>query len=113
MKSLKDITPFGVFTRGLKRREGENSETMAKNLGVTRSFLAQIELGIYPVPINIIGEINNNYYLSKDERLKLLDSVLKTNKKSQKLTLDKLLEEDKYKILNYAYRLMLRLEEVN
>lgn len=112
MKSLNELTPFGVFMRKLRIKERENTLTMANKLGVTRGYLSQVEIGISPISLNLLGAIHSSYNLSEDERINLLNATVKSNGDAQRLGMDNIANEEREKILSYSYGVMLGLEEV-
>lgn len=111
VKPFNELTPFGVFVRNLRSNRGESIEGMCEKLNVRRTYLTPLETGVYErvtrVPIYLIARIKQAYNLSPRECIELIEAVKETNDGIQRLSLNDIPIEDKEKILNYAYTLMI------
>lgn len=109
-KNVYEVTPFGHFMRYLRGRTGELGVNMADTLGISREYLVQLELGVRGchVPLHVVKKIKQKYYLSSDELKKFKEIIRESNRNMHSLSFSNVSDDDKQKILDYAYNLMLK-----
>lgn len=111
MKIANKLTLFGEFMHKLRTSRGVSIKEMCSDLDVGRTYLSLLECGFdersTPVPTYLLKRIHKTYKLTLEECIELVDSVMENNKDLQKLSLIHLSDEDKEKILSFAYWIML------
>lgn len=111
MKQPKQLTPFGVFMHLLRDKRGVSIKEMCSDLDVGRTYLSLLECGSdergTPVPTYLLKRIHQQYHLTLEESIYLVDFVMKSNKDLERLSLHNLSDKDKEKILSFAYWMML------
>ena len=99
MKDKNGLTSFGYFARYLRNKYEQTGDCMAINLGISRNFLTQIELGYRPAPLYIVRNLVQTYYLSEEEIDKLINALGRTNKEVKQINLANVPTELKDKIM--------------
>ncbi|MDO4604568.1 MAG: helix-turn-helix transcriptional regulator [Helcococcus sp.] len=72
------LTKVGVFLRKLRLDKNEIMKDMAKNLGVSSSFLSAVENGKKRMPSNWFESISNIYDLNEDELDEFSNAIANT-----------------------------------
>ena len=61
---------FATNLRRLRNAKGWSQDELALEAGISRSYLSQLEKGVYYVSINIIGRLADKLEVEPDEFLK-------------------------------------------
>ena len=75
------ISKFGNFIRKVRSKENESLRKMASKLGITPSFLSDMEVGRKTIPLEYLNKISELYNLSDDEVIEFENSIYETNEK--------------------------------
>ncbi len=100
-KEINMLTSFGKFLRILRINNGEILKDMADKLNVSVSFLSAVENGKKEVPSLWEEKIADIYNLNSTEKEELTEAILKS-KKEVKISLQKLDDQDKDIVLEFA-----------
>ena len=100
-KEISMLTSFGKFLRILRINNGEILKDMADKLNVSVSFLSAVENGKKEVPSLWEEKIADIYNLNSTEKEELTEAILKS-KKEVKISLQKLDDQDKDIVLEFA-----------
>lgn len=73
------ISAFGIYIRKIRKENNESLRTMANRLGISASFLSEMEVGKKTVPIEYVNVISEMYQLNGEELIKLENSIIETN----------------------------------
>lgn len=67
-KNKREIRSYiGLYLKELREQNNQTMEFMAKELGVSSTFLAHVEYGLKNIPETMMRKIQKNYKLSNDE----------------------------------------------
>lgn len=69
------MTEFGKYLRKLRIDQGENLSDMAKNIGVSASFLSAVETGKKRIPDSFLPRILRSYSLTAPQATSLRKSI--------------------------------------
>lgn len=75
------VSKFGLCIKEIREKENDSLRQMAIKLGVSAAFLSAMEVGRKNIPIEYLEKIKSIYHLTKEEEIKLEDSIYETNKK--------------------------------
>lgn len=98
------LTAFGRITRKLRIDRGELLKDMAKQLGITVSYLSAVETGKRNVPHNWIERLQQSYDLSSDETM-LLQKAASDSRVYDKIDVSHLSFDDKLLIRDVVTKL--------
>lgn len=79
------LTKMGKFLRKLRIEKSEYMQDMAKNLGVTTSYISAVEHGKRKMPKEWVQLIETFYDLTTDEKMELALTYIVTNLTSKEL----------------------------
>jgi transcriptional regulator with XRE-family HTH domain len=99
--TLDRITEYGRFVRDLRKNRNENLDMMSKKMGVSISFLSNLESGKKQVPSDFIDKLALVYNLDNIAKMRLINSVELTNNKTV-IKLNNLSPSKKNLVLNIA-----------
>lgn len=98
------LSKFGIYIRKIREKKNESLRTMAGNLGISASFLSAMEVGRKNIPLEYVGKISNLYSLTEEEKERLEDSIVETNR-TVSIELDKMNEAQKEASLIFARKI--------
>lgn len=88
------MTEFGKYLRKLRIDRGETMRDMAKNIGVSASFLSVVETGKKRIPETLVYRIQSAYSLSPSQVADLKQSIeSSSNSMNNKTDVSSALEE--------------------
>lgn len=80
---------YGKFLKKLRIDRDQQLQTMARNMGISASYLSAIESGNRDIPVDFTEKLIQEYGLSEDDRGTLHKLELATERKSIQLDVNK------------------------
>ena len=74
----KGLTPLRKFNTHLRNELGLSLRDMAKDMGVSATFISAIELGDHKIPENYIQKMSTLYNIKGDRLKKLITAIIPT-----------------------------------
>ncbi len=102
MKSKK-VGLFGKHLRIMRVMNEQSLQDMAKDIGVSYTYISLVENGKRLVPFDWVDRIAEVYDLTESEKKKLSDLAIKQNKEYYKKQLEEMYSEQKKESV-YKYR---------
>lgn len=87
-------TEFGKILRIIRVKTGEDAETMAQKLHISKSYLTAIENGTRNIPDELITLLEESYPFTPEDRRNIKASIIKSTK-ILKINLDNYSETEK------------------
>lgn len=119
MAKEKKISGYGEFLKHLRIDRREMLKTMAERLDLNSSYLSAIESGTRDIPPSLTEKVCAAYDLNENERSKLRDAELNTDRKVVQIDMGKINSNRLAKevVLNFAGKVASltdgQLEEIN
>lgn len=80
---------YGKFLKKLRIDRDQQLQTMARNMGISASYLSAIESGNRDIPVDFTEKLIHEYGLSEDDKEQLHKLELATERKSIQLDVNK------------------------
>ena len=80
---------YGKFLKKLRIDRDQQLQTMARNMGISASYLSAIESGNRDIPVDFTEKLIQEYGLSEDDKEQLHKLELATERKSIQLDVNK------------------------
>lgn len=69
-------TRFGQFLQILRIQSKDTASTMAKNLGITQSYLSKIEHGKRKIPVDFLPALVNIYQMDSSQQEEMYNAYI-------------------------------------